>query len=604
MCKRIKRLARRMLVFFRDMRIAWKFTLAYFVILALPMILIGIYISRTTTEAIIHQAGLLARQSLLQEREQINRKIGDVERTALAITQHPQVLGFLDAPFLNNRIGYENYNYFFAPLFESQLVQNKYVFHTLLYIRNRSFPDAWNGIHHLTHADEDPYLRELLAGEALSKWHPVHDSKLERSVTLPERTKVFSYSRKLISFADKTCIGVMELELTVRELFDGLEQEKETGARFLVVDASGAVVHDSAFTGEAPNLKALALARTKEMPEQNAVVVDGREEYVVSSVPLDPLGYRLVGVTSLSMYMGTRAGYKGVILMVLLAGLVVFAGLIHFVSNHLTRRMGVLLEGMRSIRDGNINIQMKIGSHDELGELAHSFNLMTERMHDLIERVYKAQITEKESALKALEAQINPHFLYNSLSTLSWMARKIHADNIDNLSFLISKFYRLVLSKGNSIIPVQDEIELLKAYVGIEQIRFDDLFHVVYDLDETAYGHRMAKILLQPIAENAINHGIAPKGSVGTMIVRLRQDETSLRFTIIDDGVGMDESTLESINRGDVLKRRESGYAIRNVRERIQAIYGDKGRVVLFSRPGIGCAVEITIPKNPEFLNF
>lgn len=604
MCKRIKGHVRQLLVFFRDMRLAWKFTLAYFVILALPMILIGIYISRTTTDTIIHQAGLLSRQSLLQEREQMNRKIGDVERTALAIAQHPQVLGFLDAPFLNNRTGYENYRYLFAPLFESQLVQNKYVFHTLLYIRNSSFPDDWNGIYHLAHADKDPHLRDLLAGEALSKWHPVHDSKLERSVTLPEKAKVFSFSRKLISFGDKATIGVLEMEMTVRELFDGLEQEKETGARFLVVDASGAVVHDSSFAGASPNLKALALARMKEVPEENVVVVDDREEFVVCSVPLESINCRLVGVTSLSMYMGTHAGYKGAILMVLLAGLVVFAFLIHFVSNHLTRRMGVLLEGMRSIRDGNINIQMKIDSHDELGELAHSFNLMTERMHDLIERVYKAQITERESALKALEAQINPHFLYNSLSTLSWMARKIHADNIDNLAFLISKFYRLVLSKGNSIIPVQDEIELLKAYVGIEQIRFDDLIHVVYDIDESALEYRMAKILLQPIAENAINHGIAPKSSAGTMILRLRQDEASLCFSIIDDGVGMEVSTLESINRGDVLKRRESGYAIRNVRERIHAIYGDKGRVVLFSRPGIGCTVEIIIPKNPEFLNF
>ena len=221
MDKRIKGILARVIVFFRDMRIAWKFTLAYFVILALPMILTGIYISRATTDAIIHQAGLLARQSLLQDRERMNRKIGDVERTALAITQQPQVLGFLDAPFLNNREGYENYLYSFAPLFESQLVQNKYVFHSRLYIRNRSFPDAWNGIYHLAHADEDVELHDLLSGEALSKWHPVHDSKLERSVSLPEKEKVFSYSRKLISFGDKACIGVLEMEMTVRELFDG-----------------------------------------------------------------------------------------------------------------------------------------------------------------------------------------------------------------------------------------------------------------------------------------------------------------------------------------------------------------------------------------------
>lgn len=625
MITKCKAIIRRILVFFRDMRIAWKYTLAYFIILALPVILTGFYISRTTTDSITHQAGLVAKQSLLQKREAINRKIGDVERTSIAIAQHPQILNFLDATFLNNRAGYENYMYTIAPLFDNHIVQNKYIFHTLLYIRNETFPDAWNGIYHLDRAREDERIQALLADSGLSSWNPVHDSKLERSVSLPEKEKVLSLSRKMISFRDKTVIGVLEMEITVRELFESLEQEEGVDEYFVVFDAAGNLVSGKAVQALPPALKTGLLSLLAQEKDRSAniatieaekadkptavlirdeVVTFDKEEYVVQSIPLEPLGATLVGITPLSSFLGNRAGYKQSIAWVIVFALILFAALIHFVSNHLTRRMDLLLDGMRSIRDGNINIKMPIGSRDEFGELAESFNLMTDRMHDLIERVYKSQITEKESALKALEAQINPHFLYNSLSTLSWMARKVKAENIDNLAFLISKFYRLVLSKGNSIISVEDEIELLKSYVSIEQIRFDDLFHVVYDLDESAFGCRMAKILLQPIAENAINHGIAPKGVPGTMVVRLRQDEQNLVFTIIDDGVGMDADILASIHRGEVVKRRESGYAIQNVRDRIGAIYGESGRITLFSRPGIGCTVQIVIPKTPNFLNF
>lgn len=181
------------------------------------------------------------------------------------------------------------------------------------------------------------------------------------------------------------------------------------------------------------------------------------------------------------------------------------------------------------------------------------------------------------------------------------MARRVNAENIENLTFLLSKFYRLVLSKGNSIISVRDEIELLKAYVEIEKTRFDNLFEVSYDLDDEALDYEMIKIILQPIAENAINHGIAPKGYKGTLVIKLRKDNENLYFSVIDDGVGIRKDVLERIEEGDIKKERVSGYAIKNVRDRINSVYGNKGYVSIFSRPGIGCSVRITIPKTIIF---
>ena len=113
----------------------------------------------------------------------------------------------------------------------------------------------------------------------------------------------------------------------------------------------------------------------------------------------------------------------------------------------------------------------------------------------------------------------------------------------------------------------------------------------------------MIKIILQPIAENAINHGIAPKGSKGTMIVKLKQDDENLYFSIIDDGVGISRNILQRIHKGEIKKERESGYAIQNVRERINAVYGEKGYINIYSKPGIGCSVMIVITKTINFPN-
>lgn len=586
---------------FRNMHVAWKFTLAYFIIIALPIILTGIYINESTTKTIIHQSGLLAKQSLLQKREIINQKIESINRTSISIAYNPQILNYLEDPFQNNILGYENY-YSFAPLFESLTIQNKHIFNTMIYLNNKSFPDSWNGLYHMETIEGSEWYKKLLEeDDLLVKWSSIHDTKHERYKENVTKERVFSLCRKLISFKDKSCIGLLEIEIPEKTLFENLG--KDTMEYYLVFDDQWNIVSEKTSKDMPYKLRTDVLS-TLNQKDLNGIFTFDDEQLAIYSIPLESIGCRLVGITTLEYYMKDNPNYKMMIVGVIIVALILFGAIIYFVTNRLTRRLKLLVKGLKSVRDDNINIKMTVENHDEFGELAESFNHMTYRIHDLIERVYKAQIMEKESELKALEAQINPHFLYNALSTISWMARKVNAENIDNLSLQLSQFYRLVLSKGNSIITVEDEINLLKAYVEIEMIRFESMFRVVYDLDEKAFSCSMVKIILQPIAENTINHGIAPKDCIGTMIVSLRQDEENLYFTIIDDGVGMNRTTLENINKGQVIKKRESGYAIHNIMERIRSVYGEKGKISIISRPGIGCTVNIVIPKTPMLLNF
>jgi len=586
-----------------NMRIAWKFTCAYFIILALPIIGTGILIHVTTTKSFIHQSELLARQSLLQKREIINQKIESIEKTSISIAQNPQILNFLEEPFENNRKGYENYFYFFNPVYESYIIQNKYIYGTMLYINNKTFPNSWNSIYHIDVKEDNEEYRAFLEDEnMLQKWNTIHYTEKEVYSRTTVKERVFSLSRKLISFVDKKLIGVLVIEITEKELFDNLNNN-DTNEYYLVFDEKGNMVSESTYKNLPDKYKTSFISVLQGGNEINGVTEFENERFIVWSIPLERIGFSLVGITPLRNYTGNMPNYTLIIIIVIVAALIVFGVLIYFVSDKLTRRLKILLQGLKSVRNQNINIKLPVESYDEFGELAVNFNHMTDRIHELIERVYKAQIVEKESELKALEAQINPHFLYNTLSTISWMARKVNAENIEELAFMLSKFYRLVLSKGNSIITVRDEIELLKAYIEIEKTRFDNLFNVKYELDKDALDYRMIKIILQPIAENAINHGIAPKGYTGTLIVRLKHDDENLYFSIIDDGVGISRNVLQSIYKSEIAKKRESGYAIQNVMERINAVYEDKGHISIFSRPGIGCSVTITIPKTIDFLN-
>lgn len=579
------------------MRLEWKLTCAYFIIIALPIVGTGLFINYTTTQSFINQSQLLMKQSLIQKREIINYKIDSIERTSIYITQNPQIIRYLDIPFENNYRSYENYYFTFCPLFESYIMQNQYIYNTILYVENTTFPDAWNGIYHMDRIKENERFRMLLEEDKkMEMWYPIHDSQ-------DSKEKVFSFARKLISFSEMKVIGILEIEITEKLLFKDLYKDKKLVEYYLVLDDKGNVI-----TTNLPSsfLNSLKVRRLLTQAKEN--VIDGvlefeNQRFIASTVPISRIGCSLVGISPLTTFMADNGDYRTMILVVIAISLILFGTIIHLVANRLTKRLKILVKALKSMRNDNINVKIPVVSHDEIGELAVSFNLMTDRIYELIERVYKAQIMEKEYELKALEAHINPHFLYNSLSTISWMARKINAENIDNMAFLLSKFYRLVLSKGNSVITVQDEINHLKAYVEIERTRFGDSFQVIYDVDPESLDCKMIKIILQPIVENSIKHGLAAKDYRGTIIVRVKQDREYLYLTVIDDGIGMDSQVLESLNRGEDLINSESGYGIRNIRERIKAIYGERGHIKILSRPGVGCTVNITIPKTVKFLN-
>lgn len=595
---------KKILRFFTDMHIAWKLTIAYFIIIALPTIFTGIYIINSITQSIIHQSELLVKQGLLQKREIINQKIETIERTSISIAHNPKILKYLEEPFENNFYGFESYVNSFAPIFENFIIQNKYIYDAMLYIKNETFPKSWNNIYRFPANQEDQFYSDFLTENSVRrKWSSIHYSRTNKPDADIDREKVFSLYRKLISFRDGRLIGMLVTEISANTLFENIRNGDKTVEYYLVLDEHGEIVSESAYTTlkESSRTDLITILSSTDM---NGVFTFKGERFLIYSIPLHSIGSRLVGISSLKNFMKSNPDYKSIIILVIIIALILFGVIIHFIANRLTNRLKLLVKGLKSVREGNINIKLLVGNHDELGELAESFNHMTNRIHSLIEQVYKAQITEKESELKALEAQINPHFLYNTLSTISWMARKINAENIDNISMQLSKFYRLVLNKGNSIISVEDEINLLKAYIEIQKIRFENMFQVVYDLDESALRYKILKIILQPIAENAINHGIAPKDCRGTMVVKLRQDDENLYFTIIDDGVGINKATLENINERRIIKNRESGYAITNVMERLKSVYGGKAVITIASNRGIGCSVNIAVPKHPIILNF
>lgn len=222
------------------------------------------------------------------------------------------------------------------------------------------------------------------------------------------------------------------------------------------------------------------------------------------------------------------------------------------------------------------------------------FNMM-QKAKNLMAESYQAKINEREAQLKALQAQINPHFLYNTLDTINWMAVKIKSEDISFMVNSLAKYFRLSLSKGKSIVSIKDELELINVYLTIQHVRFKGAIKFEFRVEKEVEDYNIHKLTLQPVVENAIIHGIQKnKDRSGLILIEARKEEEDIIFTITDNGVGMDSEVVEKV-LSNLPTGKEGSYGLYNVNERIKLYFGQQYGITIHSEKGIGTKVEIKI---------
>ncbi|MDR0854995.1 MAG: sensor histidine kinase [Christensenellaceae bacterium] len=230
---------------------------------------------------------------------------------------------------------------------------------------------------------------------------------------------------------------------------------------------------------------------------------------------------------------------------------------------------------------------------DEIDQLGTSYEEMTVRILDLIEKQREDLETQRKLELDALQIQINPHILYNTLDAIAWMAKKREQADIEKLSIGLARFFRTSLHKGDKFVTVHDEIEIVKTFISIDKIRFPEKFTVSYDIDENILDYSTLKLIVQPIVENAIKHGLSPMERMGELKISAYADGDDLLFEIQDNGVGLDVNELSKKNESLV-----SGYGLKNVNERIRLEYGEGYGVTIESELGKGTLARVRIKKR------
>ena len=320
--------------------------------------------------------------------------------------------------------------------------------------------------------------------------------------------------------------------------------------------------------------------------------------YVLKTVEGSP--WRVVGVSYVDELVTSNV-WENFWLLALAAVAILLAALVSsiVISRALSRPLKGLSRAMRQFeKNADTFTYAPVGGAREVQELSESFGHMVVKIQHLMETVRREEINLRKTELKALQAQINPHFLYNTLDSIAWMCEQGRNDEAVQMVNALAQLFRISISRGHELIPIRSELRHAESYLKIQKHRYKNQFSYRFDVDESCLDFLCNKITLQPIIENAIYHGINGLVDEGEIVITLRAEGTDVVFTVADNGVGMDQAQIEAILRKE--RSDHTGIGIKNVNDRLKIYFGEGYGITIDSEPDVGTTVTIRMPQVRE----
>ncbi len=424
---------------------------------------------------------------------------------------------------------------------------------------------------------------------------------------------VISMSREIRSFTTGKGEAVLLVDLNF-DVIAGLCSGISLGKRgyVFIVDRNGNIIYHPQQQLIYGNLKKEYIQAVIDSKEPFLPVRDEDGDRLYSLKTIRASGFTVVGVNYLDELMTNRKDIQFAYTTWGLAflGATVIASV--FISSGISKPIKKLRKSMQAVERGNFDIQVHITTEDEIGELGKDFNIMISKIKDLIRQNTIQQELKRKSELKALQAQINPHFLYNTLDSIIWMAESKNEEDVITMVAALARLFRLSISKGKEIITIGEEVEQVTQYLVIQKMRYKDKLDYRIDVDPSILPSKTVKIILQPLVENAIYHGIKNMPAPGRVVISGRRTGEGIELSVADNGVGMDREKFSFLSGeggspegriafslcGDGQDREPRyGLGILNVDERIKLYFGREYGLEFESCEGRGTTVRVKLPE-------
>ena len=554
---------------FRDMKYRHKLTILLVIASLVPMTVLALY-SHSSMSRLVRHNELEDTSSILEQtRESIDSQIEIFTSLLNYLTYSPDIEEVINEKSMDNYMAYEKYTYIVDPLLTVP----------------KSYHDAVEQIQLFAQSIKVRHEYTLVPlSEMKQEWwcDSLTDDVQVQWMVNTEKPEIVAV-RQL--YNGKELEAVLCITLDYNKIFKPLNN--------VIIEESGGMVLD-----RSGNI----LYRREEIQENDLADKTDSQEV------LETVQKNYVSVSSISRDTGwefylykTRKSIEQSVYQMLLTEIPLIIGcvLIIFIlglvfSRLFTRKIEQLTRNMDQVNHGIREVTVYSDSEDEVGLLIRSFRRMMGEIDRLISEVYENKIALKEFELKALTAQINPHFLYNSLSIINWMAIRSDQKEISKVTLDLSTFYRTALSKGEDMVTVENCIRNIQAYLSIQLVMHDNDFQIEWNIDPQVKTEKVPKLILQPVVENALEHGLDVKEE-GEKILKLSflDNGSDVLLRVEDNGLGMEQEVAQRL-----IMYQAEGYGLKNVNDRICLLYGDDYTIRILSKVGEGTRVEMRIPKG------
>ncbi|ASW43459.1 sensor histidine kinase [Clostridium isatidis] len=415
-------------------------------------------------------------------------------------------------------------------------------------------------------------------------------------------TWVVSLSRAVeITEDGKAKRGVLLVDMS----FSGIEEicknvDLGQNAYVYLMDGNGEIIYH-------PRQQLIYTNLIEETNNKNSKLEDGNylenfqgNKRMINIKTVGYTGWKIVSVSPIEDILSGASDFRAFAIFIMLFAIFTLISINMYVSSRIANPIMELEKAVKEFENGVDNLNISETGSQEVQHLAKAIKLMINQMNILMDNIVKEQEEKRKSELNALQSQINPHFLYNTLDSIVWMIENENYNGAITMVTSLARFFRISISKGRNIITVKDELEHARNYLTIQSIRYKNKFDYEIEAQEEALDLQCIKLIVQPLIENAIYHGMEYMYGDGNILVKAYVEEENLYIDIIDNGLGMPQEVAEEllVKKGKNSSRKGSGIGLKNVHERIQLYFGKEYGLKIFSEPDEGTIIRIHMPAN------
>ncbi|PXV95686.1 two-component system sensor histidine kinase YesM [Lachnotalea glycerini] len=510
----------------------------------------------------------------------LNGEFNNISQMSQLLMGEPSVRNYLKSP----KIEKDNYNPEVLGALRNMMINIQYVSSIYLIRTDGNYIDASNSItyFHTEYLSDSEWIKDIYLKSGGYIVRVNAGGAFEYFSGRP----MISMMRAVYDIDSQKRIGILIINLSEDILNESYQEVLDNGKHYAYYDENGQMLSKNEQVDEISRINI-----TTQDYEQISVGGFFKEKVVsYYHVPNTPL--RIAGIETLSL---TKFVSKEILLFILFIILLTFISLSvlgFFIAHYITAPIQRLARSMSSVKNGWLQRVSLKTSKDEIGDLKDSYNNMLIEINRLIDELVENEKQTHRAEFEILQEQIKPHFLYNTLDTIAFLSLEREKEEVYSAIETLGSFYRKFLSKGSKQITLEEEIEIVKDYCKLQKLRYGDIFEDLYEIDESLKQIKIPKLILQPLVENSLYHGIRLKGEKGIIKITAYADEANLHIVVYDSGIGMSKSKIEAL----MTESNTKSFGFKGIIKRIRYYYGMEDIFDIQSEEGIFTEIDLKLP--------